>query len=97
MLRLRLQSATACAACQQQHAASCLQVFDSPAELWRAQDAGEVPKFGAPAVAYWDSQEASDNGVLGGYGHLSGPDVRDSRTFLKKVRVTFCFPFCIAV
>ncbi len=74
-----------------------MQVFDSPAELWRAQDAGEVPKFGAPAVAYWDSQEASDNGVLGGYGHLSGPDVRDSRTFLKKVRVTFCFPFCIAV
>ena len=43
-------------------------------------------QFGAPAVAYWDGQEASDNGVLGGYGHLSGPDVRDSRAFLKKVR-----------
>lgn len=59
-------------------------VFQSPADLWRAVAAGEVPRFGAPAVAYWDGQEASDNGVLGGYGHLSGPDVRDSRAFLKK-------------
>ena len=37
-------------------------------------------------MGYWDKQEASVNGVLGGYGHLSGLDVRDSRAFLKKVR-----------
>lgn len=37
------------------------------------------------AVDYWDRQEASVDGVLGGYGHLSTPDVRDSRAFLKKV------------
>jgi hypothetical protein len=37
------------------------------------------------AVDYWDRQEASVNGVLGGYGHLTSPDVRDSRAFLKKV------------
>jgi protein N-terminal methyltransferase len=36
------------------------------------------------AVDYWDRQEASVNGVLGGYGHLTSPDVRDSRAFLKK-------------
>lgn len=34
---------------------------------------------------YWDQQEASVNGVLGGYGHLSTADVRDSRAFLRKV------------
>ncbi len=37
------------------------------------------------AVDYWDQQEASVNGVLGGYGHLSVTDVRDSRAFLCKV------------
>lgn len=37
------------------------------------------------AVAYWDSQEASYNGVLGGYGYTSDLDVRDSRQLLLKV------------
>jgi hypothetical protein len=44
------------------------------------------------AVDYWDKQDASDNGVLGGYGHLSGPDVRDSRAFLHKVTALLCCP-----
>ena len=47
------------------------------------------------AVDYWDKQDASDNGVLGGYGHLSDPDVRDSRAFLQKVRAA-CLPACCA-
>lgn len=36
------------------------------------------------AVEYWDNQEASDNGVLGGFGHVSPADITDSRAFLKK-------------
>ena len=37
-------------------------------------------------MSYWDRQEASDNGVLGGFGHLTTADVRDSRAFLRKAR-----------
>jgi protein N-terminal methyltransferase len=37
------------------------------------------------AVSYWDQQEASYDGVLGGYGHVSDLDVRDSRQLIEKV------------
>ena len=36
-------------------------------------------------MSYWDSQEASVNGVLGGYGHVSEDDITESRKFLFKV------------
>lgn len=34
---------------------------------------------------YWANSEASYNGVLGGFGSLSGVDVRDSLAFLDKL------------
>ena len=37
------------------------------------------------AVQHWDAQEASDNGVLGGFGHVTEVDIRDSRQILHKV------------
>jgi protein N-terminal methyltransferase len=37
-----------------------------------------------PAVEYWDKQEASYDGVLGGYGSVSDTDVAESDKFLKK-------------
>ncbi|EFN51806.1 hypothetical protein CHLNCDRAFT_27478 [Chlorella variabilis] len=43
-----------------------------------------LPQWYTTAVDYWDKQEASVNGVLGGYGHLTTADVRDSRAFLQK-------------
>ncbi|KAL4439667.1 hypothetical protein ABPG75_002668 [Micractinium tetrahymenae] len=59
----------------------CGNVFNTPKELW--EQAAEAQWY-TKAVDYWDQQEASDNGVLGGYGHLSAADVRDSRAFLRK-------------
>ena len=38
----------------------------------------------APAVAHWDKQPATYDGVLAGLGHLNGADIADSRTFLSK-------------
>jgi len=38
-----------------------------------------------PAVQYWDRQEASVDGVLGGFGHVSDADIDGSRRFLLKV------------
>lgn len=35
-------------------------------------------------MEYWDKQEASFDGVLGGYGHVSEPDIAESRKFLLK-------------
>ena len=36
------------------------------------------------SVQYWDNQEATFDGVLGGYGHVSEPDIAESRRFLLK-------------
>lgn len=36
------------------------------------------------AVKYWDEQEASNNGVLGGFGQVNPADIQDSRSFLLK-------------
>ena len=42
------------------------------------------------AVQYWDKQEASYNGVLGGFGFVSEADVHDSEQFLHKVCTLVC-------
>ncbi|CAD7950262.1 unnamed protein product [Amoebophrya sp. A120] len=35
------------------------------------------------AIDYWDQQEASVNGVLGGFGHTSAQDLRESKRLLQ--------------
>jgi len=40
----------------------------------------------AKAASHWDEQEASLNGVLGGYPETNGPDLRESRRFLNLLR-----------
>ncbi|KAL4102291.1 hypothetical protein PRIC1_006036 [Phytophthora ramorum] len=45
----------------------------------------------ASAHDYWDNEAncpLTDNGVLGGFAHVSGVDVRESKRFLKHVRDT---------
>ncbi|ETK91670.1 hypothetical protein L915_04801 [Phytophthora nicotianae] len=45
----------------------------------------------ASAHKYWDDEAncpLTDNGVLGGFAHVSGVDIRESRRFLKHVRDT---------
>ncbi|KAF4127687.1 AdoMet dependent proline di-methyltransferase [Phytophthora infestans] len=45
----------------------------------------------ASAHNYWDDEAncpLTDNGVLGGFAHVSGVDIRESRRFLKHVRDT---------
>lgn len=50
-------------------------------EQTEGMDAGWYNK----AVQYWDKQEASYDGVLGGFGFVSEADVHDSEQFLHKV------------
>lgn len=39
----------------------------------------------ASAREYWTGVDADDNGMLGGYGHVSRVDLRGSRSFLAKL------------
>ena len=43
-----------------------------------------VATWYSSAVEYWNRQEASTNGVLGGFGHVNTADIQDSRHFLMK-------------
>lgn len=72
--------------------APCPQVYQTPAELWEAaqREGGggdkHLPEWYTSAVGYWDQQPPTDDGVLGGFGHVSPADVQDSRLFLRKAR-----------
>lgn len=60
----------------------------TPEVLWektKDQD-GQHDTWYKKAVSYWDQQEASYDGVLGGFGHVSDIDIRDSKQVLLKVR-----------
>lgn len=52
-------------------------------ELQREWDRKE--QWYARAVNYWDQQAATVDGVLGGFGHVSPADIRESERFLLKV------------
>lgn len=54
-------------------------------ELWRTiENSDKKSDWYGASVNYWDKQEASVNGVLGGYGHVSDDDIDESRKFLVK-------------
>jgi len=58
------------------------------ADLFWDQELKKQTKEGwyLKALHYWDAQEASVNGVLGGYGHTTGPDLRESGRLVKLLR-----------
>ncbi len=62
--------------------------YNDPNELWktRADGDGTHKTWYNKAVGYWDQQEASYNGVLGGFGFVSDIDIHDSKAVLEKVR-----------
>ncbi|GMN68015.1 hypothetical protein TIFTF001_037073 [Ficus carica] len=58
--------------------------FKSAAEMWSDQVGDLSKKTGwyRQGVGYWEGVEASVDGVLGGYGHVNEPDIKDSEAFL---------------
>ena len=60
------------------------ETYSSPQELWQRVNGDKERDWYAPAVAHWDKQPATYDGVLAGLGHLNGCDIAESRTFLKK-------------
>ena len=59
--------------------------YPSPAALWAEVEAAGPGSWYGAAVAYWDAQEASDDGVLGGHSAVGPADVRESAAFLRKL------------
>eukprot|EP00850_Spirogloea_muscicola_P021564 SM000253S09053 [mRNA] locus=s253:32573:34498:- [translate_table: standard] len=55
--------------------------YETPADMWRAElGSGDWYERG---VKYWEGVEASVDGVLGGYGTVSGRDIAESAAFLR--------------
>lgn len=58
---------------------------------------------GCSSLSYWSRQDVSLDGVMGGYAHLSGVDIRDSKSFILKLqkrcdkgaRKGMCYPLII--
>ncbi|CAE8585379.1 unnamed protein product [Polarella glacialis] len=63
--------------------------YQTVGDLWKAELASEEQRksWYQKGTEYWDGQEASINGVLGGYPETHGPDIRESRRFLDMVRL----------
>ncbi|XP_057503561.1 alpha N-terminal protein methyltransferase 1 isoform X2 [Actinidia eriantha] len=58
--------------------------FKNAAEMWREEvgDHHKKTQWYTQGVGYWESVEASEDGVLGGYGHVNDPDIKSSEAFL---------------
>ncbi|KAK9133964.1 hypothetical protein Scep_013492 [Stephania cephalantha] len=61
--------------------------FTNAEEMWREQigeeDDHKKREWYKHGVGYWEGVEASIDGVLGGYGHVNGADIKGSEGFLK--------------
>lgn len=57
-------------------------------EIWEEQE-----EWYSKAVQYWDKQEASVEGVLGGFGFVSEPDIADSLSLLLRVSHPTFYPY----
>ncbi|GAQ92664.1 hypothetical protein KFL_010870010 [Klebsormidium nitens] len=66
--------------------------YTSAKEMWRleagegdeAKEKQKKEEWYRNGVAYWENVEASVDGVLGGYGHVSSVDIAESEAFLKE-------------
>mmetsp|Transcript_20749 Transcript_20749/g.50349 ORF Transcript_20749/g.50349 Transcript_20749/m.50349 type:complete len:257 (-) Transcript_20749:253-1023(-) len=65
-------------------------VYESTAEMWQKElgKANPTSKKGwyGKAVHYWDGVDATVDGVLGGFGHVSGVDLKESQEFLTSLK-----------
>lgn len=60
--------------------------YKNVAEMWKSQLANGEEAWYGKAAEYWETQEVSVNGVLGGYAHTSGTDIRESLHLLDTLR-----------
>ena len=66
-------------------------------EFWAKVKRGAKTPEGKPlwyarGIEYWDDVDASVDGVLGGFAHVSAPDARDNAKLLKDARAASASP-----
>jgi len=68
--------------------------YSSLQEMWSHELKDEETRrsWYAKGEQYWVGQEASINGVLGGYPETHGPDIRESKRFIDAMRMDGTFP-----
>ncbi|XP_021747305.1 alpha N-terminal protein methyltransferase 1-like [Chenopodium quinoa] len=64
--------------------------FKSSAEMWKEQlgdgtDSHKKVDWYRNGVGYWQEVDASVDGVLGGFGHVTEPDIKGSEAFLNSL------------
>eukprot|EP00927_Polykrikos_kofoidii_P067995 TRINITY_DN63407_c0_g1_i1.p1 TRINITY_DN63407_c0_g1~~TRINITY_DN63407_c0_g1_i1.p1 ORF type:complete len:319 (+),score=63.18 TRINITY_DN63407_c0_g1_i1:77-958(+) len=64
--------------------------YNSVGEMWKKELGGSEgrEKWYAKATDHWLEQEASVDGVLGGYSETNGPDLRESKRFITLLKKT---------
>ena len=65
--------------------------YESLRDLWDAELGDDESKLGSwykQGDAYWKDTEATLDGVLGGFAHISPIDIRGSKQFLKEIKCT---------
>jgi len=64
--------------------------YESTGDMWQKElgKANPTSKKGwyGKAVVYWDGVDATVDGVLGGFGHVTGVDLKESDAFLKQLQ-----------
>ena len=70
--------------CQRWRLAACMRASADPSALAPSWCACRWYEKG---VAYWEGVAATVDGVLGGFGHVSGSDVRESKEFAGRADV----------
>eukprot|EP01024_Parvocaulis_polyphysoides_P040034 TRINITY_DN3634_c0_g4_i2.p1 TRINITY_DN3634_c0_g4~~TRINITY_DN3634_c0_g4_i2.p1 ORF type:complete len:204 (-),score=19.64 TRINITY_DN3634_c0_g4_i2:761-1372(-) len=62
--------------------------YECQDEFWQKKKDTEGEGYSSwyqKSVEYWDQQEASNDGVLGGYGQVNGVDIQESKALLKRI------------
>eukprot|EP01023_Acetabularia_acetabulum_P015381 TRINITY_DN1744_c0_g1_i4.p1 TRINITY_DN1744_c0_g1~~TRINITY_DN1744_c0_g1_i4.p1 ORF type:complete len:272 (-),score=38.06 TRINITY_DN1744_c0_g1_i4:1660-2475(-) len=62
--------------------------YESQQEFWQKKkdnDGDSYLNWYQKSVEYWDQQEASNDGVLGGYGQVNQVDIQESKALLKRI------------
>lgn len=69
------------------HRRALQEEYQDPQQLWQKAKGndGTHKEWYQGAVHYWDQQEASYDGVLGGFGYVSDHDISDSKQLLQRV------------
>lgn len=61
--------------------------IESVDEIWKAIETKKKEAWYDKADEYWETQESSINGMLGGFSELDVADIRESKLFIQSLKL----------